>query len=102
MKNEISLKSLRRIIREEIIKKSKLLVEECPSKLPCPVGMATELKSSGATPDELLDWVAKLTTELVSSVSKDDSTESESSLNPVFLEPNKDQDYDLDISDSLY
>ncbi len=53
---------LRKIIREE----AGHLVEGCPVDLPCPYAMADELKASGASPEELLSWVATLTQELVS------------------------------------
>ena len=53
---------LRKIIREE----AGRLVEGCPVDLPCPYAMADELKASGASPEELLSWVATLTQELVS------------------------------------
>ena len=53
---------LRRIIREE----AGHLAEGCPVDLPCPYAMADELKASGASPEELLAWVATLTQELSS------------------------------------
>ena len=53
---------LRKIIREE----AGHLVEGCPVDLPCPYAMADELKASGASPEELLNWVATLTQELAS------------------------------------
>ena len=53
---------LRRIIREE----AGHLTEGCPVDLPCPYAMADELKASGASPEELLAWVATLTQELSS------------------------------------
>ena len=53
---------LRKIIREE----AGHLVEGCPVDLPCPYTMADELKASGASPEELLNWVATLTQELAS------------------------------------
>jgi hypothetical protein len=53
---------LRKIIREE----AGHLNEGCPVDLPCPYAMADELKASGASPEELLSWVATLTQELVS------------------------------------
>ena len=53
---------LRKIIREE----AGHLVEGCPVDLPCPYTMADELKASGASPEDLLSWVATLTQELVS------------------------------------
>jgi len=52
---------LRTIIREE----AGHLVEGCPVDLPCPYAMADELKASGASPEEMLTWVATLTQELV-------------------------------------
>lgn len=58
---KISKNKLRKIIREE----AGHLVEGCPVDLPCPYSAAEELKSSGASPDELLQWVATLTQELV-------------------------------------
>jgi len=60
---KISKDTLRKIIREE----AGRLDEGCPVDLPCPYSAAEELKASGASPDELLQWVATLTQELVGS-----------------------------------
>lgn len=53
---------LKKIIREE----AGQLLEGCPVNLPCPYAAADELRASGASPEELLNWVATLTQELVS------------------------------------
>jgi hypothetical protein len=58
---KISIDDLKMIIREE----AGHLVEGCPVDLPCPYSAADELKASGASPEELLNWVATLTQELV-------------------------------------
>jgi len=60
--------TLRKVIREEMAKRQ--LKEECPSGLPCPVAAAAEIKEAGATPEEMLDWIAKLTQELLSPVER--------------------------------
>jgi hypothetical protein len=53
---------LQKIIREE----AGQLFEGCPANdLPCPFAAADELRASGASPEELLSWVATLTQELV-------------------------------------
>ena len=57
---KINQTTLRRIIREE----AGRLVEGCPVDLPCPYAAAEELKAHGASPEELLSWVATLTQEL--------------------------------------
>ena len=68
---KISKNTLRKIIREE----AGHLVEGCPVDLPCPYSAAEELKASGASPDELLQWVATLTQELVGPASPGASAE---------------------------
>ena len=68
---KISKDALRKIIREE----AGHLVEGCPVDLPCPYSAAEELKASGASPDELLQWVATLTQELVGPASPGASAE---------------------------
>lgn len=68
---KISKDKLRKIIREE----AGHLVEGCPVDLPCPYSAADELKASGASPDELLQWVATLTQELVGPASPGASAE---------------------------
>ena len=65
---------LRKVIREELA--MRRLNEECPSKLPCPVAAAAELKAAGATPEEMLDWVAKLTQEFLSPVDRGEDLDS--------------------------
>lgn len=52
---------LKKIIREE----AGQLIEGCPVDLPCPYAAADELRASGASSEELLNWVATLTQELV-------------------------------------
>jgi hypothetical protein len=52
--------TLRRIIREE----AGRLREGCPVDLPCPYAAAEELKAHGASPEELLSWIAILVQEL--------------------------------------
>ena len=52
---------LKKIIREE----AGQLIEGCPVNLPCPYAAADELRASGASSEELLNWVATLTQELV-------------------------------------
>lgn len=45
---------LRKIIREEA---GPLLVEGCPADLPCPYGAAEELRSAGASPEDVMMWL---------------------------------------------
>jgi len=59
---------LRKVIQEEL----GTLNEECPTGLPCPIAAAAELKDAGASPEEMLDWIAKLTQELLSPVDRGD------------------------------
>ena len=68
---KISIDDLKMIIREE----AGHLVEGCPVDLPCPYSAADELKASGASPEELLNWVATLTQELVGTGAPDASAE---------------------------
>lgn len=68
---KISIDDLKMIIREE----AGHLVEGCPVDLPCPYSAAEELKASGASPEELLNWVATLTQELVGTGAPDASAE---------------------------
>lgn len=68
---KISIDDLKMIIREE----AGHLVEGCPVDLPCPYSAAEELKASGASPEELLSWVATLTQELVGTGAPDASAE---------------------------
>lgn len=64
---KLSRKDLRNLILEEL-NGTSAINEGCPTGLPCPVAAAKELKSAGASPEEMLDWVAKLTQELLSPV----------------------------------
>ncbi len=63
---------LRKVIQEEL----STLNEECPTGLPCPIAAAAELKDAGASPEEMLDWIAKLTQELLSPVDRGDNLDS--------------------------
>ena len=82
---KISKDKLRKIIREE----AGRLDEGCPVDLPCPYSAAEELKASGASPDELLQWVATLTQELVGGASAEGvpSTPDDSSALEYAVEP---------------
>lgn len=52
---------LKKIIREE----AGRLIEGCPASLPCPHAAAQELLASGASHQEMLDWVATLMHDLL-------------------------------------
>jgi hypothetical protein len=52
---------LKKIIREE----AGRLSEGCPASLPCPHAAAQELVASGASHQEMLDWVATLMHDLL-------------------------------------
>ena len=65
---------LRKVIQEELAKRR--LNEECPTGLPCPIAAAAELKDAGASPEEMLDWIAKLTQELLSPVDRGEDLDS--------------------------
>jgi hypothetical protein len=53
-----------------ILKEMNTIAEGCPTGLPCPIAAASELKDAGASPEEMLDWVAKLTQELLSPIDR--------------------------------
>ena len=56
---KITKRQLRRIIREE----KALIAEECPAsnpEMPCPVAAASDLRSSGASEGDVLDWIQSL------------------------------------------
>ena len=53
---------LRKIIKEETAR----ILDECPSadsEMPCPIMTATELRSAGASPDDVLHWIDLLISE---------------------------------------
>jgi len=64
------MKVKKSLLRKVILQELKALNEECPTGLPCPIAAAAELKEAGATPEEMLDWIAKLTQELLSPVDR--------------------------------
>ena len=66
---KLSREALRRMILREMNEINRL-DEGCPTGMPCPVAAAAELKDAGASPEEMLDWVAKLTQELLSPVER--------------------------------
>ena len=66
---KLSREALRRMILREMNEMNRL-DEGCPTGMPCPVAAAAELKDAGASPEEMLDWVAKLTQELLSPVER--------------------------------
>ena len=66
---KLSREALRSMILREMNEMNRL-DEGCPTGMPCPVAAAAELKDAGASPEEMLDWVAKLTQELLSPVER--------------------------------
>ncbi|MBK26060.1 MAG: hypothetical protein CME70_18835 [Halobacteriovorax sp.] len=77
------MKLNKEMLRELIMEEMNTLNEECPTGLPCPIAAASELKQAGASPEELLDWVAKLLQELLSPVERDDADQPADTLSAM-------------------